>query len=251
MAGLLERAYVYRMSWGSASVHRRVWTVGLAALLCAVQTGTALATVATFTVRDVGVATPGTAHVPVTLVLASGFSTQDVSVSLKVTPQSGSPDLGTVTFTSSATMGSPTVFNNADPGTCVAAWFSHAQPLSGTVNLGTLNVPIPSSAQPGDTYKVTIPYAEADDLSGLPYSCGFSATAVITVTPTATPVPCVGDCGGGGSVTVDEILTMVNIALGNTDISACTAGDANGDGQITVDEILTAVNKALNGCGAS
>jgi hypothetical protein len=59
---------------------------------------------------------------------------------------------------------------------------------------------------------------------------------------------CVGDCNGNGQVTVDEILTMVNIALGNADVSACGAGDANEDGQITVDEILTAVNNALNGC---
>jgi hypothetical protein len=50
-------------------------------------------------------------------------------------------------------------------------------------------------------------------------------------------------------VTVDEILTMVNIALGNTAVTTCEAGDANHDGHITVDEILTAVNSALNGCG--
>jgi hypothetical protein len=49
-------------------------------------------------------------------------------------------------------------------------------------------------------------------------------------------------------VTVNDILTMVNIALGNASASACSPGDANGDGQITVDEILTAVNNALNGC---
>jgi len=41
---------------------------------------------------------------------------------------------------------------------------------------------------------------------------------------------------------------MVNIALGNTPVTACDAGDANQDGQITIDEILTAVNNALNGC---
>jgi len=61
--------------------------------------------------------------------------------------------------------------------------------------------------------------------------------------------PCVGDCNGNGQVTVDEILTMVNIALGNTPVTTCEAGDANHDGEITVDEILTAVNNALNGCG--
>jgi hypothetical protein len=43
-------------------------------------------------------------------------------------------------------------------------------------------------------------------------------------------------------------LAVVNIALGNTPVTACEAGDVNGDGMITVDEILTAVNNALNGC---
>ena len=46
-------------------------------------------------------------------------------------------------------------------------------------------------------------------------------------------------------MTVDEVLTMVNIALGNADISTCTPGDTNHDGTITIDEILTAVNVAL------
>jgi hypothetical protein len=59
---------------------------------------------------------------------------------------------------------------------------------------------------------------------------------------------CIGDCKNDGYVTVDDILTMVNIALGNADVLTCSAGDANHDGQITVDEILTGVNEALNGC---
>jgi hypothetical protein len=64
----------------------------------------------------------------------------------------------------------------------------------------------------------------------------------------ASPTTCEGDCSSDRHVTVDEILTMVNIALGNTPLLNCEAGDANHDGQITVDEILTAVNNALNGC---
>jgi hypothetical protein len=57
-----------------------------------------------------------------------------------------------------------------------------------------------------------------------------------------------GDCIGDAQVTVDEVLAMVNIALGNLHIAACGAGDGNGDDQITVDEILAAVNYALSGC---
>jgi hypothetical protein len=75
-----------------------------------------------------------------------------------------------------------------------------------------------------------------------------TATATLTATPTVAP-PCVGDCGGDGQVTVDELVTMVNIALGNVSVSTCAAGDASADGAITVDEIITAVNAALAGCG--
>jgi hypothetical protein len=71
----------------------------------------------------------------------------------------------------------------------------------------------------------------------------------LTPTPAFPSLPCSADCNGDHSVTVDELLSMVNIALGNADVSTCPAGDANHGGQITVDEILTAVNNALNGCG--
>jgi hypothetical protein len=59
---------------------------------------------------------------------------------------------------------------------------------------------------------------------------------------------CAGDCDGQGTVTVDEILTMVNIALDKAPISDCQRGDSNGDGRITIDELLAAVNNALNSC---
>jgi hypothetical protein len=49
-------------------------------------------------------------------------------------------------------------------------------------------------------------------------------------------------------VTVNELLTMINIALNNASLASCSAGDVNHDGTITVDEILAAVNAALKGC---
>lgn len=62
---------------------------------------------------------------------------------------------------------------------------------------------------------------------------------------------CAGDCTHDGSVTVDEILTMVNMALGNVQVTNCDDADINHDNRVTVDEILTAVNNALAGCPAT
>jgi glucose/arabinose dehydrogenase len=64
----------------------------------------------------------------------------------------------------------------------------------------------------------------------------------------AQEVVCTGDCNADNEVTVEELLTMVGIALGNADVSLCPRGDADGDGRITVDEILLAVGRALEGC---
>lgn len=72
-----------------------------------------------------------------------------------------------------------------------------------------------------------------------------------TDTPTQTPTPeppCPGDCDGDGQVTVDEIVTAVNIALGTAPLTQCPAADDNGDGNVTVDELVRAVSAALNGC---
>ena len=73
-------------------------------------------------------------------------------------------------------------------------------------------------------------------------------TATPTTTPTATAIPCVGDCNGDLQVTVNEIIILVDIALGTAPLSECTVGDANRDDHITVDEIVTAVSHALVGC---
>ncbi len=69
-------------------------------------------------------------------------------------------------------------------------------------------------------------------------------------TPTS-PVPCVGDCNRNRHVTVDEILSMVSIALGNGPVVNCPSGDVDGDGTIDVSEILAAVNATLRGCESS
>jgi hypothetical protein len=78
----------------------------------------------------------------------------------------------------------------------------------------------------------------------LPYVSGVSGSITVSFVPSA----CAGDCNGDGVVSIDEILTLVNIALGHVRLKDCEAGDVNVDGRVTVDEILTAVNDGLSGC---
>ncbi len=83
-----------------------------------------------------------------------------------------------------------------------------------------------------------------------------SPAGVGTSTPTGTPPAatatrpptCWGDCDGNRAVSVAELLTMVNIDLGQRPVADCAPGDRDGSGQIAVDEILTAVINALHGC---
>lgn len=75
-----------------------------------------------------------------------------------------------------------------------------------------------------------------------------SSTA--TPSPTASPIRCTGDCDGSGEVTVDELLILVNIALGNRPLNACAGADTDGSNEIEITEILAAVNNLLSGCGS-
>jgi len=76
------------------------------------------------------------------------------------------------------------------------------------------------------------------------------AAAVLMLGMAGSPVRavCIGDCSNVNDVTIDNLLTMVNVALDNAPVTACTAGDKDGDGNITIDEILVAVTNALSGC---
>ena len=65
----------------------------------------------------------------------------------------------------------------------------------------------------------------------------------------APPRPaCVGDCSNDGTVSIDELVTGVNIALGNAPVASCPAFDGQGDDTVTITDLVTAVNNALNGC---
>jgi len=67
----------------------------------------------------------------------------------------------------------------------------------------------------------------------------------------ATTDICTGDCNASAAVTVDEVIAMVTIALGDASVTACPAGDADANGQISIDEIMAAAHNALSGCFAA
>jgi hypothetical protein len=75
-----------------------------------------------------------------------------------------------------------------------------------------------------------------------------NADGCITTNDSALVFTCGGDCGNDGVVTVDELLTMVNIALSSSQLWTCPAGDADHSGDITINEIIQAVGFALNNC---
>jgi len=74
------------------------------------------------------------------------------------------------------------------------------------------------------------------------------AIGIAFASMTAPALACPGDCDGSLDVTVDEIVTLINIALGNVALENCTAGDVNDDGEITVEEIVRTLDVSLNGC---
>jgi hypothetical protein len=78
---------------------------------------------------------------------------------------------------------------------------------------------------------------------------GSAPTPTATETPTSTlERHCPGDCDGNGEVTVGEIISLVNIALGNAQLSSCMRGDADDSHDLTINEIVAAVHAALSGC---
>ena len=74
-------------------------------------------------------------------------------------------------------------------------------------------------------------------------------TPMPAVTPTPTAALCTGDCNGDQQVTVNELLILVNIVLGNAPASACPLGVPDGRG-VNVSFIIETVNNILNGCPA-
>jgi cysteine-rich repeat protein len=144
--------------------------------------------------------------------LTNGVNGNIVGVDPLLDPE-GLKDNGGPTHTIALLPGSPAI-NAGDPSICASP------PVNGVDQRGY--------ARPGTGHtQCSIGAYEAD---------AFSSEA------------CTGDCGGTGSVTIDEIITLVNIALGNAQPSACPHGVPDG-AEVNIALIIQAVNAALSGCG--
>jgi hypothetical protein len=60
---------------------------------------------------------------------------------------------------------------------------------------------------------------------------------------------CPGDCNGDGEVTINELITGVNLALSSGSLNSCPAFDLDSSNDITIDELVRGVGAALEGCG--
>jgi hypothetical protein len=97
----------------------------------------------------------------------------------------------------------------------------------------------------------------APDLTGIDFTFGDENLAPQpTVTPTqtqtpvatTTPPPCTGDCDRSGEVTIDEIMTLVNISFDHLEMTACEESDRDQSNRIEINEIVAAVKNAALGC---
>lgn len=76
-----------------------------------------------------------------------------------------------------------------------------------------------------------------------------------TSTPTATPTPttppvCAGDCNRDGSVSIAELIRIINIGLERISLEDCPESDVDGDGSIVIEEMIRAVGNSISRCGS-
>lgn len=91
---------------------------------------------------------------------------------------------------------------------------------------------VPAAASRG-AHAVTLRFPDGSEIG----ATSFEVTAA-----------CVGDCNGDAAVTVDELVTGLNVVLGRAAADACPAFACNGSAQVTVNCLVTGVDNLLRGC---
>jgi hypothetical protein len=117
--------------------------------------------------------------------------------------------------------------------------------VAGAEPVGTATSTASATGTPNGTATVTATPTASSTATATPPA---TATASATPTATTTEPACVGDCDGGGSVAINELIGGVNIALGNVSLESCPSFDRDGNGGVSIDELITAVGHAQTGC---
>lgn len=232
----------------------------------------------TLTAGDINGGAGQTLAVPVTMHLGSD-TVAFFAATLTVVPENGAPVISNkLSYSTASGVPAPDLQSavQAQAKLAIAYIVSTIDPpLTGTVEVGTLMVPIPVGA--AGKYDVQVSKVSAGDMflrevvisgqdgtitvqggptptntpTATPTSTAtLTPTPTPTPTPTRTPKPCAGDCNGDRVVTVDELLTLANVALGNLPSAACVPGASNG-AQDSLAAIVQAINNAVDGCIAT
>ncbi len=70
---------------------------------------------------------------------------------------------------------------------------------------------------------------------------------LFALSPNSLSAQCCGDCGGDGSVAINDLITGVRNALEGCDDEPC-CGDCDVDGTVSINELIVTVRRALEGC---
>ena len=93
------------------------------------------------------------------------------------------------------------------------------------------------------------PCPPGNECPGISVCVGSDAAAKLHVYHcAAATTACTGDCDASGAVTIDELVTGVNIALDAQPVATCPGFDRSGDGAVGIAELNAAVGHALRGC---
>jgi hypothetical protein len=80
---------------------------------------------------------------------------------------------------------------------------------------------------------------------------GIGCALVLAAARAGAQRACVGDCDGNGTVTINELVVGVNIALGSAPMQRCSSFDNNHDGMLEINELLDGVLASVQGCAVS
>ncbi len=212
-------------SWAGADLD--AFSVQFAAPPAATPTATSSATL-TSTPTSTPSSTPTATPTQTTTGTVTMSVTSTATATATATPTHTATRSGTVTTTVTSTP-TATPTHTATRSETVTMTATSTATATAT-NTGTVPTPVPTTAT--NTATAT-------------------ATSTGTVpTPTATPTgqPCASDCDGNGTVSINELVRAVNIALGRQGVDACPAADLDGNGSITINELIRAVADSLGRC---